>query len=176
MNDDIKRDEEFEDDIEWVSKTQIKKEMLALQELGIAISELNAEQQAKIPMDEKLRLAIEETRRITHKNARKRHMQYIGKLMRDADTDAIQHAYDKMQADAVRLTRHHHQIEQWRDDLLDPNKANTVEAFITQFPQVDRQHLNQLVRQAHKEASQNKPPSAARKLFKFIRETVAAHL
>ncbi|VUD59937.1 hypothetical protein TDB9533_02805 [Thalassocella blandensis] len=176
MNDETNHDNEFEDDIEWVSKTQVKKEMLALQELGIAISELNAEQQAKIPMDDKLRLAIEETRRITHKNARKRHMQYIGKLMRASDVDAIQEAFDKLQSDAVRLTRHHHQIEQWRDNLLDPNQPDAVGKFIEQYPQVDRQQINQLVRSAQKEASQNKPPASARKLFKFIRETVAEHL
>lgn len=167
---------EFEDDIEYVSKTQMKREMTALQDLGVAISELNAEQQASIPMDDKLRLAIEETKRITHKNARKRHMQYIGKLMRASDFDAIQEAYDKIEQDAVRLTRQHHIIEQWRDELVDPNNRDAVERFIEKYPVVERQQLNQLVRSAQKEASQGKPPSSARKLFKFLRDTVAQSL
>lgn len=180
MNDDENQDE-FEDDIEYVSKTQMKKEMLALQDLGEAIAELNNEQQAKIPLDESLRKAIEETRKITHKNARKRHMQFIGKLMRKADSDAIRQAYDNIQNDALKLTRQHHQIEAWRDAFLGENAADAIAQFIDKYPQCDRQQLNQSVRAAQKEAASNKDaqgkaPVNTRKLFKFIREVVAQHL
>lgn len=93
--------------------------------------------------------------------------------MRKADSEAIQQAYDQLKADSVRLTRQHHQLEKWRDDLLSPNNAAALGAFLEQYPAANRQQLNQIIRAAHKEGNENKPPASARKLFKFIRDTVA---
>ena len=150
------------------SKTRLKQEMHALQQLGEKITELPPAQQAKIPMDEKLRNAIEEAPRISEKSGRKRHMQFIGKLMRKADGEAITAAYEALMEKTHQSVRQHHQMEQWRDRLLKDDKA--LAEFIDQFPQCERQQLRQLIRSAQKEQSQKKPPASTRKLFKFIRE------
>jgi len=150
------------------SKSQLKRDMLALQELGEKITELSSAQQALIPMDEKLHKAISEAPNISHHSARKRHLQYIGKLMRNADSDAISEAYDKVMEQQHQSVRQHHQMEQWRDQLLADETA--LERFIRQFPHCDRQQLRQLIRAAQRDKKQAKPPASARKLFRFIRE------
>jgi len=149
------------------SKTRLKKEMLALQALGEKLIALSPVQQAKIPLDSTLREAIEEAPRITHHSGRKRHLQFIGKLMRGADGEAIAEAYDNIMAGQHQSVRQQHQMEAWRDRLLSDSQA--LPEFIEQFTNCDRQQLRQLIRASQKERSQSKPPANARKLFKFIR-------
>ncbi len=152
------------------SKTQVKKAMLALQELGVAITKLSRAQQSRIPLGEELRRAIEQAPNIKSHSAKKRHMQYIGKLMRCAEVEKIQFAYQSVLEDAHRLTRRHHLVETWRDELLGNPQA--LEEFIRQFPQVDRQQLHHLIREARKEKKASRPPTQARKLFHLIRDTL----
>lgn len=154
------------------SKTQVKKEMLALQDLGEKLTELNAAQQAQIPMDDALRKAVEDAPKITQKSARKRHFQFIGKLMRNADGEAIAEAYQRLTEHQHQSIQQHHQMEQWRDKLID--NPDALAAFIDQFPDCDRQQLRQLIRSSQAEASAGKPPAAKRKLFRFIRECYEA--
>ncbi|MFL0810168.1 MAG: DUF615 domain-containing protein [Agarilytica sp.] len=170
-DEDIFEDEYFEGD-EQKSKSQVKREMHALQELGTAISKLTPEQQAQIPIDGSLRDAIEQAPSIKSNSAKKRHMQFIGKLIRGADYEAIEAAYQKIVEASHQLARQHHLVEHWRDTLLSDNE--TVKDFMDQYPHVDRQQLRQLIRSAEKEKTNNKPPSSARKLFRLIRDTLAS--
>jgi len=149
------------------SKTKKKKDMLALQDLGVAITSLSQAQQAKIPLEENLRAAIEQAPKIKSNSAKKRHLQYIGKLMRNADTEKIEQAYQTVIGETHRLKRQHHIIEKWRDDIM--NNPEVLERFIQRYPTADRQNLRQLARAAQKEAAANTPPANARKLFRCIR-------
>ena len=80
------------------SKSQLKREMTALQKIGEELVGLSERELAKIPIvDEDLQLAIEEAHRIRSNNARKRHLQYIGKVMRNVDTAPIVQALDQLQ-------------------------------------------------------------------------------
>ena len=158
------------------SKTKVKQEMHAWQDLGTAITLLNPSQQAKIPMSDELRETIEEAPRVTQRSARKRHLQFIGKLIRNSDFEAIATAYEAIQEDTHRTTRQLHVIERWRDRLLSSdNTENTkvLSEFINEYPLCNKQLFRQLIRSALKEASQNKAPASARKLFKFIRDAVS---
>lgn len=170
---DFTNDEEWLDDESSKSKTQVKKEMIALQDLGVKLIDLPASQLDQLPLSDKLRKAIDEAPKITQRSARKRHFQFIGKLMRDADGTAIEEAYEKIQEKQHLAARQHHQIESWRDELLSGDQG-TVERFVDQFPGCQVQQLRQLVRSAQKEAADNKPPASARKLFKFVRECFQA--
>lgn len=166
MTDDINEDAWADDELPK-SKTQVKKEMLALQELGEKLTELTPAQQARIPMGDKLSKAVTEARKITQNSARKRHFQFIGKLMRNADSDAIAQAFEAVREDQHKSIRQHHQIEQWRDRLLNDDSA--LSSFIEQFPDCDRQQLRQLLRASQKEIHQEGPPTNTRKLFRFVR-------
>lgn len=158
-----------DDEAEIVSKSQIKREMLALQELGGQLAELKDEHLAKLPLGEKLLAAVRESRNIRQHIARKRHLKHIGKLLREEDAEAIRNGVEVLfQQDKAATARFHH-MEQWRDRLLNGDNASLAE-FFDAFPAADRQRIRQLVRNAQKEAAANKPPKSSRLLFKEIRE------
>lgn len=151
------------------SKSARKREMQSLQDLGEAIVELTDGELKTIPLDDTLADAIAIARRIKDFTGKKRQLQFIGKLMRKLDTQAIQAAYHDLQNGQQVRNEHFHQLEKMRDQLL----AEGVEAMpsvLSVFPQADRQHLRQLILAATKELSAGKPPAAARKLFKYLRE------
>lgn len=163
---------EFDQDSDLVSKSQRKRDSLAVQKLGEQLTQLKPQQLAQIPLDEDLRTAIEELSRIHHREGRRRHLQFIGKLMRNADHEAIERAYSALQSQGRQQVQEHHLAERWRDRLLgDDPKA--LQDYIDQYNPEDIQHLRQLVRQALREQEQKKPPAAARKLFHYLRENLA---
>lgn len=151
------------------SRSQVKRDMEALQELGRQITELNPEQQAQVPMGERLANAVAEMRRISAHGAKKRHLQYIGKLMRTEDADAIREAIERFDSASAAHNQHFHALEKWRDQLIDGDNE-VLQRYIEEHPGADIQHLRQLVRNAKKERQQNKPPAQARKLFRYLRE------
>ncbi len=167
MNDWYEDDSDEESRVK--SKTQVKKEMHALQDLGEELTHLNKEQLAKMPLPENLRTAIEQAQKMKKREAFRRQLQYIGKLMRNEETEEIQAAFADLKEQQNRDARSLHLIEQWRDDLINGDDT-VITQFISAFPDTDRQQLRHLVRGAKQEVSQQKPPAQARKLFKFIRE------
>ena len=163
---------EFHDeDDDWVSKTQRKKECDAMQELGEKMIALNKEELAEIHMDDELRRAIEEAQRMKSHGALKRQKQYIGKVMRSLNDETlaeqlnrILHKHDIYSAEFKRM-------EKWRDSIIEEGD-NGINTFIEHYPNADRNHLRQLVRNAVKEKKQNKPPASYRQIFKYIREVI----
>lgn len=158
--------EQFDED--YKSKTQLKREMEALQKLGAKLLDQKPDFLAKLPLSDKLLAALEESKRIKQREAKRRHLQFIGKLMRDVDAEQIQQALDRQEAGTQAYIQHFHKLERWRDLLIDDE--GQITAFMAEYHEADRQHLRQLIRNARKEASQNKPPASSRKLFKYIRD------
>ena len=163
--------DEHED--EPISKTAVKQEMKALQKLGEQIADLSDTGLATIPLEGTLKEAILLARRLPHREGRRRQMQFVGKLMRSADCEAITAALDKLRNNSRAHTRLLHDAEIWRDKLIAVGDTALAD-FTAQYWEADRQHLRQLIRAAQKEQSQQKPPSSARKLFKCIREQMEA--
>jgi ribosome-associated protein len=170
MKDKMNTDQTDDEEIILVSKSQMKRDMLALQALGEAIVKLSDGQFATIPLEDKtLAEAIHTARRIKHREGLRRQMQYIGKLMRKVDTGNIASAYQKLLNGRKEEAHKFHQLEQWRDSLIEGGPRAT-EQVMTKFPNADRQHLRQLISQAGKEKKLNKAPANARKLFRYLRE------
>lgn len=154
------------------SKSQVKREMTALQKLGEQLIDMNEKQLATIPLEESLLDAIHEIRKMPHREARRRHLQYIGRLMRETNHEEIQAAVDKLQHRSDQYIHRQHQIERYRDLLIQGDKQ-IFQTLVTSCPGIDVQHLRQLIRSAQKEVEENKPPASARKLFGFIRDQLA---
>ena len=152
------------------SKSQLKREMQALQQLGEQIIAMSDAQRARFPLSDDLLAAVEETGRIKAREARRRHMQYVGKLMRGEDLEGIQAVFDEIENETLRRDHAFHRLEQWRDRLIEEGD-DAVEAFVVEFPDVERQALRQLIRNARREREQGKPPTNARRLFRLIRDT-----
>ncbi len=175
MQDD--HNEEFEVDengYSGPSKTTLKKESHAMQDLGVLLSEMNDDKLARIPLDETLHRAVLEFRSIRKFAARKRHMQFLGKLIRNSNYEAIQAAADDIANEHITDTRRAHLIEQWRDRFMGDAGNEAMNEFFDTYPAADRQQIRQLIKNALKEKSQNKPPVSARKLFKVLRTALSA--
>lgn len=150
------------------SKTRRKKEMHALQALGTALVGLNAQQLQRMDLPESLREAVLEAQRIRGHEARRRQLQYIGRLMRgiDAAPIAAQLAHVQGESDAARAE--FHAVERWRARLLEDDTALTD--WLAAHPDADVPMLRQLIRNARREAAEGKPPRASRALFRLLRE------
>ncbi len=158
-------------DQERPSKSQIKREMEHLQALGQQLIKLNPEALEAIAIHDDLRAAIAEHRRLKSREALRRHLQYIGRLMRGENAAAIEKALEAAQSGSVEDKRRLHLTEQWRDRLLEQGDEALAD-FLGEYPDADRQHLRQLIRTAAQELARGKPPAAARKLFKYLREVL----
>ena len=158
-----------EEEIIYVSRAELKRDMDELKEIGARLMDMKPSVLDKLPLNERLREALDESKRIKSHNARKRHLGFIGKLMQDQDIEPIREMFKRMDASSDEYNRHFHQLEKWRDRLIAEGQP-ALTAFLDKFPEANHQHIRQLVRNAQKEAKQEKPPASARKLFKYIRE------
>ena len=160
---------DFVDEDTGPSKSDLKREMLALQKVGETIVKLSKGDLKTIPMEPILADAVNTARRIKSREGLRRQMQYIGKLMRTTDIQTIEKALLTMENGRKETAEKFHQLESWRDQLIEQG-PNSIEQVIEKFPDADRQHLRQLIMQAIKEKNANKPPAASRKLFRYLRE------
>ena len=152
------------------SKSALKRRMLALQQLGEVLVGLSEKQLENIPVeDERLLDAIREAKAMRSHSARRRHMQLIGKIMRDIDAEAIETALQAMDNQRKEDANSFHQLEQLRDEVMAAGVKGT-ELVVARWPQADRQQLRQLILQHQRESDNNKPPAASRKLFRLLRE------
>lgn len=154
------------------SKSQLKREMHALQDLGKRMLDLNDEQLATLNISDTLYRAIMESRRITQREARRRHLQFLGKILRqEDDPEAIGRAIDAFHSGSDEHTRRHHLAERWRDQMITEGDK-VVGDFIDYCPAADVQHLRNLVRNARKEVDKQNNTGQARKLFRALREWI----
>jgi ribosome-associated protein len=157
-------------DEEKPSKTQRKREMHELQALGARLVELNTEQLAEVGLPDDLREAIEFAQRTTKHEARRRQMQYIGKLMRSVDPAPIREKLKIWDGVSVEHTAQQHRIERWRDRLLEDESV--ADELVRAHPGIDARHLRALARKARDERAAGAPPRAYRELFRALREIV----
>jgi ribosome-associated protein len=152
------------------SKTRLKAEADAAQEIGRQLVALPKERLKKLQLEEALLDAIAEAKRITANGAIRRQMQYIGRLMRDTDLAPIVEQLQKWDGKHQEENARFHQMERWRMRMLEDVKA--IELFIAEFPHTPVQQMRTLIRNAQKEHAAGKPPKSSRELFKIIRETM----
>ena len=157
---------ENQNEEEWVSKTQMKKQMDALQDLGMELTALSSETIKKLALPEDLLDAIREDKK-------KRQRQYIGRLMRDIDPAPIRDFLAKLKGDNQAHNAFLQRVEQARARLLADDDALT--AFVTDFPHADVGVLRTLIRNARKEAELNKPPKSFRALYQELKAVMEGH-
>jgi len=154
---------------DFVSKTQRKREMHELQALGAALVELPPSQLERIDLPESLGAAIREAHHISSHEGRRRHMQYIGKLMRSVDPEPIRAALGELEGSAAAARARHRRVEQWRERLIGDDAALTE--FAREHGDADLQALRTLIRNARREVAAKGEPHAQRALFRALRET-----
>jgi len=155
------------------SKSALKREMQALQDLGKQLIELPDSHLARMPLSEDMREALALYKRLKQHEARRRQLQYIGKHMPKEAIDDIRAELQALEDENKLFRQHFHVLEQLRERLI-ADGDNTVQELIGDHPDLDIQQLRNLIRQARKEASERKPPAASRKLFRFLRDNIPA--
>lgn len=163
------------------SRTELKKESAELQKLGEALLDLRSDLFERLDLPESLANALDDLRRITNFEGRRRQLQYVGKLMRGLEPEtqqSIRDALEEQRSGSAQQTLALHAAEKWRDDLIASDDA--LQTWLQHHPETDVQQLRALIRQARKDA----PPSqdevskglvprrgrAFREIFQIVRE------
>ena len=154
---------------EWISKSQRKRDCESLQKISDRLLKLKPDELALIDLPDELENALQEAHQIHSNSALKRQRQYLGKIMRSCDSEKIEQQLNAVIHRNDTNTAQFKKFEQWRDRLLAIDKQVLGE-IIMQLPELDRHHVHNLVRQAARETATGKPPAAARKLFRYLRE------
>jgi ribosome-associated protein len=155
------------------SKTRRKKQSHALQALGERLVALSPDKLSHMPIDEPLRDAVQQAQRITSHEGRRRQLQYIGRLMREADAQAIADAFAADDARHRGLVGAMHAAERWRDGLIDASLD--LRDFLTRYPAGAAVPLAELVTGARRERAEERPPRDARTLFRELHRIIADH-
>ena len=150
------------------SKTQVKAAMNELQELGAALVELSPGQLKRIALPEDILAAVLDGQRFTKHEARRRQLQYIGKLMRTTDPEPIRAGLALLRGESAAETARLHRLERLRTGLLE-DEAILAE-IAGKWPRADLTHLRQLRRNALKEQEAGKPPRSFRAIFQVLKE------
>lgn len=152
------------------NKSQLKRDAVALVKLGKKLESLDVGQLGRLPMSDELRESLIEGKNIHQNGARKRHFKFIGRLLREMDTELLEKTINDLEFGTAKANAKFHVIERWRDRLLDVEDKHAMDAWIEQYPQSDISQIRQLIRNAMKETQQNKPPKSSRALFKVLRD------
>ncbi len=159
-------------DEHYISKSQAKRNVEELQKLGVKLLKLSKHTLEKFDLDEKLLDALLLAQKINSNSGLRRQVQLIGKLMRHTDADAIRLTLKRYQHSIEESNTHFHVLEQWRDRLLQEGDS-AINELMTDCPNLERNRLRQLIRNAKKDKEQNNPPKNARLLFKYLKENIA---
>ena len=162
---------EFEQEYERPSKSELKRQMEELQKLGAQLVAEPRDRVKRVPMPDEVKDAILMCQTITNHEGRRRQLQYVGKMMRtlsEEEVAVIQRTIDSWKGASKAETAALHALERRREKLLSDDKALTD--LLSEHPELDVQHLRTLIRNARKEQAENKPPKAYRELFQILKE------
>ena len=150
------------------SKSQKKRNAQRMQKLGLALTKLNARQLDDVPLTAELTNSIAEYHRIHSNEAKRRQLQFIGKLMRETDVAAIEQALELIAGSSAQARYQIHQLERWRDRLVSQDAALTE--YVSDHPTVDRPQLRQHIQRVRSASDEQQRRTAARALFRLLRE------
>lgn len=158
------------------SRSQRKREAESILQLAEQLVALTAQQLGRLQLAEALLDSVRETQRITSHIAHKRQLHYLAKQLRREDETVLETLRQQLQhdrSDARRETARLHQLEYWRQRLLDEGDTALGE-LASHYPALDRHHLRQLIRAAREERLRNQPPKAFREIFQTLRQLLSA--
>jgi ribosome-associated protein len=153
--------------VEPVSKTRRKREMHELQSLGAALADLPESQLRDMQLQSGLLQALLDAKRIRSHEAKRRQLQYVGRLMREVDPEPIRARLAALEGSSAQAAAAHRRLEAWRERLLADDTALT--RFAAEHPGADLQEIRALIRNARKEQQEGKPPRAYRELFRVLK-------
>ncbi len=152
------------------NKTQIKKDIAEIARIAEELTQLTTIQLQEMQLPEKIEQEIGAAKKMpATKSARKRQLKFITAQLRNIELDDVMDSLDRLKSKSAHGIREHHQAETWRDRLITDGSNDVLTELVKQFPDVDRQYLRQLQRNAEKEAKAEKPPKSARMLYQYLK-------
>ena len=164
--------EEFEDK-NYKSRSQKKRDSTAAQELGVRLANLALADLRKLNIPEDMLEAVADWKNFSGHEAKRRQMQYIGKLMREMDIETLRENLEDFLITSKEDTAALHATEKLREKLLasSPEELEaTFAAMAEKHPTLSISQLRHLVLTAHDEREKKRPPKAYRELFKRLRD------
>lgn len=163
----MSNDSEQMDD--YQSKSEQKREIQEITKIGERLLQIPVATLESYPLNPTSLKAILEGKKITSPIGRKRQIKYIGKLLRKEDIAAIKQKLLLLDQEKLIANKQFHQLENWRDLLIAKGDKALFE-LMQEVPNLDRQHLRQLIRNAQNEAKRNKPPKSSRLIFQYLKQ------
>jgi len=151
-----------------ISKTQLKKIAKDIEDFGYKLTLLTDEQIQGLSLTDDIKEVIYEYKKIRSNSAKKRHRQYLGKILRDIDLSLVNEDYQRIQNHSLIAKQAFHEIENWRYQLI--QDESKLKDFIDIYPKTDIQKCRTLLKNAIKEAQQGQAKKAQRLFFKYLRE------
>ena len=139
-----------------------------MQQLGFSLTELNAGQLATVPVSQALLAAIQDYQRFPSNEAKRRQLQFIGKLVRNEDTESIEIELARIDGTSALAQYEFHQLELWRDRLIE--EPTSITDYLQEHPTTDRQSLRHHIQRVHRARDDQQRRTSARALFRFLRE------
>ena len=151
------------------SRSQHKRDAKALKSLGEKLLKLSGEQLEHPAVTPELRQAVLDAKRFKSREAHRRQLQFVGRLMRDVDATEIRHLIEGIEAGHRQEVGFFKRAESWRDELVLGNDE-VIQNICDTYPQVDRSQMNQLIRTAQLNPEGEKGKKASRSLFRFLHD------
>ena len=155
---------------EEISKTQLKKIAKDIEDFVYKLTLLTDEQIQGLSLKDDIKEVIYEYKKIKSNSAKKRHRQYLGKLLRDIDLRLVNEDYQRIQNHSLIAKQAFHEIENWRDQLI--QDESKLKDFIDIYPKTDIQKFRTLLKNAIKESQKDQTKKAQRLFFKYLRELI----
>ena len=166
---DHEQEVEVDEDDGYLSRSEKKRRSTAIQKIGEELASYPISAIRSFNLPPFLMQEYEELHTITKHEAKRRKMQYIGKMLREVDIEPIKARIEEVQEGKAAQSADFHHLERLRERLIQGDKEalNTV---IESYPDVDMQKLRQLVRNTKKEMEKEKPLKSSKLLFRYLRE------
>ena len=164
---------EIEEEIIYVSKSELKREAQEFHQLGSEIAKMGKKQRERLPLNDDLKEAMVVADKISNKSdAYRRHLNYIAKTLRTVENiEEIKAIIDVMLNKNNQAEVMIKKIEQLRSDLIEQGD-DLINETIEQYPALERQKMCQLVRNATKEVKAEKPARGYKELFQYLKDAI----
>ena len=166
---DNEQDVEFEEDDGYLSRSEKKRRSTAIQKIGEELASYPISAIRSFNLPDFLMQEYEELHTITKHEAKRRKMQYIGKMLREVDIEPIKARIEEAQEGKAAQSADFHHLERLRERLIQGDKE-ALNTIVESYPNVDMQKLRQLVRNTKKEMEKEKPLKSSKLLFRYLRE------
>jgi ribosome-associated protein len=165
-------DDEDKEEIIYVSKSELKRDMDELKALGKELIDMPLGKLSKIPLNEEQQAAVTLGRKIRDKkDAFRRHLQHVARILNYSDLEPIHLALEKIKQGPLLANIYAQKLEKIRENLIEHGDSE-IQALIEQYPELDRSKLRQLVRQAKKHTDPSKPNKAAKQIFDYLKQSI----